>query len=51
MDRAPKKNMGASVRTRLLALARERKEDFNRVLTRYALERFLYRLSCSEHSD
>ena len=38
-----------SVRARLLTLAKERKEDYNLVLTRYALERFLYRLSLSEH--
>lgn len=32
-------------------LARKRGEDFNRMLVRYALERFLYRLSQSEHQD
>ena len=32
-------------------LARKRGEDFNRLLVRYALERFLYRLSQSEHQD
>ena len=37
--------MSASVRQRLLNLATERKEDFGLVLTRYGLERFLYRLS------
>ncbi len=32
-------------------LARKRGEDFSRLLVRYALERFLYRLSQSEHQD
>ena len=36
---------------RLLNLARRRGEDFNRLLVRYALERFLYRLSQSDHQD
>jgi nucleotidyltransferase AbiEii toxin of type IV toxin-antitoxin system len=37
----------ASVHARLLALAKSRGEDFNLTLNRYALERFLYRLSVS----
>lgn len=37
----------ASIHARLLALAKERGEDFNLTLNRYALERFLYRLSVS----
>ncbi|AGY59527.1 nucleotidyl transferase AbiEii/AbiGii toxin family protein [Gloeobacter kilaueensis] len=45
------KNMAASVRMRLLALAKERKEDFNLVLERYGLERVLFRLSNSSHVD
>ncbi len=44
-------NLPASVRQRLLNLATERKEDFGLVLTRYGLERFLYRLSVSPHRD
>ena len=32
-------------------LATERKEDFGLVLTRYGLERFLYRLGVSPHRD
>jgi hypothetical protein len=44
-------NLSASVRQRLLNLASERKEDFGLVLTRYGLERFLYRLSISPHRD
>jgi Nucleotidyl transferase AbiEii toxin, Type IV TA system len=41
----------ASIRQRLLNLARERKEDFQLLLVRYALERLLYRLSVSEYAD
>jgi predicted nucleotidyltransferase component of viral defense system len=44
-------DLSASVRQRLLNLATERKEDFGLVLTRYGLERFLYRLSVSPHRD
>jgi len=35
----------ASIHARLLNRAKARREDFNLILTRYALERFLYRLS------
>ncbi|MGM0554540.1 MAG: nucleotidyl transferase AbiEii/AbiGii toxin family protein, partial [Pseudomonadota bacterium] len=45
------KNPAASVRARLLENARNHKQDYNLVLTRYALERFLYRLSTSSHAD
>jgi predicted nucleotidyltransferase component of viral defense system len=44
-------NLPASVRQRLLNLASERKEDFGLVLSRYGLERFLYRLSTSPYRD
>lgn len=44
-------NVAASVRQRLLNLAQERHEDFNFVLSRFAAERLLYRLSVSEHAD
>jgi len=37
--------LAASIHARLLNRARARGEDFNLILTRYALERFLYRLS------
>lgn len=37
--------LAASVHARLLNRAKERGEDFNLILTRYAIERFLYRLS------
>lgn len=44
-------NVSASIKQRLLNYSRSRGEDFNLTLTRYAGERFLYRLSRSEHSD
>ena len=40
-------NIPASIHQRLLTLSRERDADFNNLLTRYALERLLYRLSRS----
>ena len=43
--------MAASVRDRLYNLARREKRDFNLVLTAFATERFLYRLTCSEYAD
>ena len=43
------RDVGASVRSRLLKLARERGQPFDLVITRYALERLLYRLSESAH--
>jgi hypothetical protein len=43
-------NKAASVRQRLLNKARIEKVDFNVLLTRYGLERFLYRLGRSKHS-
>ena len=46
-----KKNLAASVRQRLLNLARERNEDFGLVLTKYGLERILFRLSHSRPRD
>jgi predicted nucleotidyltransferase component of viral defense system len=45
------RDLTASVRQRLLNLAQARREDFQFVLTRYALERLLYRLSRSTHRD
>jgi hypothetical protein len=37
--------LSASIHARLLASAKQRREEFQAVLTRYGLERFLYRLS------
>jgi len=45
------KNIAASVKQRLLNLARNTGEEFNLVLIRYGIERFLYRLSQSEHAN
>jgi hypothetical protein len=45
------RNVAASVRARLLNRARETKQDFNLTLTRYAIERLLYRISISRHAD
>jgi hypothetical protein len=45
------RNIGASVRARLLDRARAGRLDFQILLTRYALERLLYRLSVSRHRD
>lgn len=41
----------ASVKARLLNLARAQERDFNLLLMRYALERLLFRLSRSNHRD
>lgn len=45
------RNMAASVGARLKALAKTQQEDFGLVLTRYGLERLLYRLSQSAHKS
>lgn len=45
------KNIGASVRARLLQLAKASGQSFDLVLTRFALERLLFRLSQSPHAD
>jgi predicted nucleotidyltransferase component of viral defense system len=43
------KNIPASIRQRLLALAQQRGDDFQDVVRRYGMERFLYRLSRSRY--
>lgn len=48
MARVPA-NIAASVKQRLLNLARAERRAYDVVLVRYALERLLYRLSLSEH--
>jgi predicted nucleotidyltransferase component of viral defense system len=45
------KNTAASIRARLLALAQSKGEDYQRVLGRYAIERFLYRLGRSPYRE
>lgn len=47
----PTTNTAASVKQRLLNRARTQKEEFNLLLTKYALERVLYRISQSPHKD
>jgi predicted nucleotidyltransferase component of viral defense system len=46
----PPRDRAASVRQRLLNLAKERGEEFNFVLLRYGLERLLYRLGQSRYA-
>ena len=45
------KNMGASVRQRLLNYAKANGRPFAEVLQYYAMERFLYRLSVSSYVE
>ena len=45
------RNVGASIRQRLLNLAKTRGQPLELLLTRYALERLLHRLSLSPHRD
>jgi predicted nucleotidyltransferase component of viral defense system len=54
MPKKPAKNikdMGASVRARLLNISKERRQSFQLVLIYYVLERLLYRLSQTKHRD
>ncbi|MDX2053608.1 MAG: nucleotidyl transferase AbiEii/AbiGii toxin family protein [Polyangiaceae bacterium] len=51
MTKTTVKDVGASVRARLLHLARTEGEDFQLVLTRYANERLLFRLATSKHGE
>lgn len=51
MSREPAKNPPASIRARLLTLAQNRGEDFQRILGKYAIERFLHRLGQSQYRD
>ena len=46
-----KNNLAESIRARLLNLSKSEGSDFSTLLTRYALERFLYRISQSEYVD
>lgn len=51
MTAESKKNLPASVRQRLLNLSQSRKEPFDLLLVRFAIERLLYRLSRSRHAE
>jgi len=51
MAKPPPRNVGASVRQRLLNLSRAGGVAFDILLTRYVLERLLYRLTLTPHAD
>jgi Nucleotidyl transferase AbiEii toxin, Type IV TA system len=51
MTAHPISNLKASVRQRLQNISRKSKEPFDRVLSRYAVERLLYRLSQSHDAN
>jgi len=51
MSRERPQDIAASIRRKLLNRARDRKEDFQLLLTRYAIERLLYRLSKSQYAE
>jgi len=44
-------HLGASVQQRLKNFAQDQKESFQNILTRYTLERLLYRLNQSQYCD
>lgn len=51
MSKEIRMNVAASVKQRLLNRARSRREDFNLLQTKYALERVLYRIGLSSHKN
>ncbi len=51
MTRPPLKNVGASVRARLTDYARQRDENAQLVMLRFAIERLIYRLAQSGYRD
>ena len=51
MPDARPRNVGASIRQRLLNLAHANGQPMELLLTRYALERLLHRLSLSRHRE
>ncbi len=51
MSKRPAKDMAASVRQRLMNVAKTTNRPFSEVLQFFALERWLYRLSQSKHSE
>ncbi len=51
MNERPIKDLPASVNRRLLNQAREQGLAFQDLCQRFAMERFLYRLSVSPHAD
>jgi len=51
LTKTPLKNIAASVRQRLLNISRSDMRPFQELVQYYAMERFLYRLSISRHSN
>ena len=51
MNRRPLVNVAQSVHQRLLTRAKKEERPFNELLQHYAIERFLYRLGRSSHTD
>ena len=51
MTRREPKDLSASIRQRLLTWSQHEQLDFQYVLTRYGIERLLYRLSCSAYRE
>lgn len=51
MKESSRKNMSASVRARLLNLSKSTGQDFQSLVLRYTVERFLVRLAMSTHVD
>src|SRR5512139_2671088 len=51
MTKRQYKNIGASIRQRILTKARKRNRPFGELLQYFAMERFLYRLSKSPYAD
>lgn len=51
MNTAVRSALGASILARLLALAKQRGDDYSLLLNRFGLERLLYRLSVSPYAD
>ena len=51
MKQGKQSNLAASIHQRLLNISRQQLWDFNLLLTRYVIERLLYRLSCSRFQN
>lgn len=51
MRKKPLKDISASVRSRLLNLAKSTGRDFQELTIRYTVERFLARLAASEYCE
>jgi hypothetical protein len=51
MKRSEPRDLAASVSNRLLQRACQTGDDYQFILVRYALERWMYRLSQSKHAD